>query len=129
MSPMSFPLPEVTAENEHFWRGGAHGELRLLRCTTCATWVHPPVPSCPACGGALRTEAASGRGKVHAVTINHQQWMPGGPEEPYAVAVVRLEEQDDLLVVAGVPVGTAIDDSVRVRFEPRGDVWLPWFGA
>ena len=25
-------LPQLTPENEHFWCGGADGELRLLRC-------------------------------------------------------------------------------------------------
>jgi hypothetical protein len=25
-------LPRVDARNEHFWRGGAEGELRFLRC-------------------------------------------------------------------------------------------------
>jgi hypothetical protein len=25
-------LPAVTVDNEHFWLGGAEGELRFLRC-------------------------------------------------------------------------------------------------
>ena len=48
-------LPEVTPENEHFWRGGAEGELRLLRCSDCAEYVHPPAP---VCGGCLSTKLA-----------------------------------------------------------------------
>ena len=28
-------LPAVTPENEHFWLGGAEGELRFLRCADC----------------------------------------------------------------------------------------------
>ena len=48
--PRPFRLkPRVTASNEHFWRGGRDGELRFLRCRACRTWVHPPVPRCPAC--------------------------------------------------------------------------------
>lgn len=119
-------LPEVTPENEHFWQGGAEGELRLLRCTSCTMWVHPPLPSCPRCGGVLEVRAASGAATVHAVTVNHQRWR-SDTDEPYAVAVVRLDEQDDLLLVTNVPVGTTIDDRVHVRFDSEGDVWLPRF--
>ena len=28
-------LPRVGPENEHFWKGGAEGELRFLRCGPC----------------------------------------------------------------------------------------------
>jgi uncharacterized OB-fold protein len=108
-------LPEVTPENEHFWRGGAAGELRLLRCPQCAYWVHPPLPRCPECLASvdLAVEAVSGRAVVHSVTGT--------------IAVVRLAEQDDLLLVTTVPEGTAIDDKVTVRFEHHDDVWLPVF--
>jgi acetyl-CoA acetyltransferase/uncharacterized OB-fold protein len=124
---MSRPLPEVTPENEHFWRGGRDGELRLLRCDDCRRWVHPPLPACPACAGTLRPTAAAGRATVHAVTVNHQRWQPDDADEPFAVAVVRLDEQDDLLLVAEVPIGTAVGDRVGVRFEQHDDVWLPSF--
>ena len=40
-------LPAVTPENEHFWLGGAEGELRFLRCQSCGYWIHPPQPVCP----------------------------------------------------------------------------------
>ena len=44
-------LPAVVPENEHFWTGGAEGELRFLRCTACRYWIHPPTPVCPRCLG------------------------------------------------------------------------------
>ena len=35
----SFPRvrPRITTRNSHFWRGGADGILRLLRCQACGT--------------------------------------------------------------------------------------------
>ena len=44
-------MPAVTVDNEHFWRGGAEGELRFLRCDRCGYWIHPPAPICPECLG------------------------------------------------------------------------------
>ena len=42
-------LPQITPENEHYWKGGARGELCFLRCGECRTYVHPPSPVCPSC--------------------------------------------------------------------------------
>ena len=106
------PLPEITPENEHFWRGGEHGELRLLRCGRCGAWVHPPLPRCPECGDApLDVIPASGRATVHSISG--------------AFAVVRLDEGPLLLTT--VPVGTRVDQRVNVAFERNRDVWLPVF--
>jgi uncharacterized OB-fold protein len=128
-------LPAVTVDNEHFWRGGAAGELRLLRCDDCGTWIHPPHPRCPEClSTAVRPRATSGRGTVLTWTINRQPWYPG-LEPPYVVAIVELREQAGLRLTTNI-VGVAPDEvdfgmSVRVTFEeyPDGDgaVWLPFF--
>ncbi len=128
-------LPKVTPENEHFWRGGAEGELRFLRCRACRTWIHPPAPVCPACYGRdVAPEAASGRAVVHTFTVNHQPWIPTF-DPPYVVAIVELPEQAGLRLTTNI-VGVDPDDvwigmPVRVRFEFRDDngyqVWLPLF--
>ena len=67
---------------------------------------------------------------MHTYTINHQPWYPG-LEPPYAVAIVELPEQAGLRITAGL-VDVAVDDvridlPVRVVFEHRDDVWLPFF--
>jgi uncharacterized protein len=33
--------PKITERNGHFWQGGADGLLRLLRCQSCGTYLHP----------------------------------------------------------------------------------------
>jgi uncharacterized OB-fold protein len=124
-------LPLVNARNEHFWRGGEHGELRILRCRACGYWNHPPTPICPRCHGKdLAPEATSGRATVHTFTINHQPWYPG-LRVPFVLAVVELPEQDGLRLttnIVGCPIGDVrIGMPVRVTFQHHGDVWLPFF--
>ena len=59
-------LPRVTDQNEHFWRGGADGELRFLRCQDCGYWIHPPAPICPEClSKDVAAEPVSGDAVVH----------------------------------------------------------------
>jgi uncharacterized OB-fold protein len=128
-------LPAVTPENEHFWRGGAEGELRFLRCDDCGTWIHPPQPRCPSClSKQVVPRAVSGRGTVLTYTVNHQPWYPN-LDPPYVVAIVELPEQPGLRLTTNLvgisPDEVAFDMPVRVVFEeypdPRGNVWLPFF--
>ena len=123
-------LPELTPANESFWKGGATGELRMLHCAACDSYVHPPGPRCPRClGKELAPKALSGRGVVLSVTVNHQQWAPG--PHPYAIAIVELEEQPGLRLMTNVvscaPEAVRIGMSVRVTFEAHGEVFVPLF--
>jgi len=125
-------LPLVTEENEHFWKGGADGELRFLHCGDCSTWIHPPAPLCPTClGRELAPRATSGRARVLTYTVNHQPWIPGF-DPPYVVAIVELPEQRGLRLTTNIvncPVEqVAIDMPVRVAFEEMKDgSFLPLF--
>ena len=125
-------LPLVTPESEHFWKGGAEGELRMLHCVACAHFVHPPVPICPLCRGReLEVKALSGRGAVATFTINHQPWIPGF-DPPYAVAIVELDEQPGLRLTTNVVncelEALRVGMRVRVLFDERDDeVWIPLF--
>ncbi|HTY18073.1 MAG TPA: OB-fold domain-containing protein [Myxococcota bacterium] len=124
-------LPQVGAGNEHFWTGGAQGELRLLRCAACRHWIHPPAPICPRClSRDVRPEAASGRARLATYTVNHQPWIPGFPP-PYVIAIVELEEQPGLRLTTNV-VDCAVPElrigmPLRVVFEQHDDVWIPLF--
>lgn len=124
-------LPEVTADNEHFWRGGANGELVFLRCEACRTYVHPPAPVCPNClTRDMHPEPVSGRGTVLSYTVNHQKWNPT-VETPYAIALVELDEQLGLRLVTNIvecsPGEVRIGMRVRATFLHRDDVYLPLF--
>lgn len=124
-------LPLVGERNAHFWTGGAHGELRFLRCRACRHWIHPPSPICSAClSRDLAVEATSGRARVASFTVNHQRWIPGF-EPPYVVAIVEIEEQPSLRLttnLVNVAAGDVrIDMPVRAVFEERDGVWIPLF--
>ncbi len=124
-------LPRVTPLNEHFWRGGANGELRFLRCQDDGTYVHPPAPVCPEClGKNISPEAVSGRATVLTYTLNHQQWVPA-PDHPYCIAIVELEEQPGLRLMTNV-VNCPAEDvrigmPVKVLFEAYEDIFIPVF--
>lgn len=124
-------LPRVTPGNEHFWKGGAEGELRFKRCDDCGYYVHPPVPRCPRCTGRrLSVSAVSGRATVLTYTVNHQPWIPGVPV-PYVIAIVEIAEQEGLRLMTNLvhcePGEVAVGMPVRVVFEAHEDVHVPLF--
>ncbi len=124
-------LPRVTPRNEHFWRGGAEGELRFLRCGDCGSYVHPPAPLCGGClSRSLRVEAVSGRARVATFTLNYQEWVPG-PDHPYVIAIVELEEDPSVRLMTNIvncePEAVRIGMPVEVVFEEHDDVHVPLF--
>ena len=124
-------LPALTPENQHFWTGGAHGELRILCCARCRHLIHPPAPICPEClSRKLEIATVSGRGMVHTYTVNHQSWYPG-MVTPFVVAIVELAEQPGLRLTTNLvncPIERVkIGMPVRVVFENRDPIWIPLF--
>lgn len=123
--------PAVTDLNRAYWTGGAEGKLLIQRCAGCERWVHPPVDRCPACGsGQLRAQPVSGRGTVFTFTVNRHPFNPAVPL-PYVIALVQLEEQDDLRVTTNI-VNCPADDvtvgmQVQVLFEEQDGLYLPLF--
>ncbi len=125
-------LPQLTPENEHYWKGGARGELYFLRCAACRSYVHPPSPVCPDClSSELAPAAVSGRAKLLTWTVNHHPWISGF-EPPYVIAIVEIEEQPGLRIttnlVNATPEELRKNLPVRVLFEERDDgIFVPLF--
>lgn len=123
-------LPSLEPETAFYWTAGAKGALEICRCQACKRYIHPPLPSCPACGGEVAPEAVSGKGRVATFTINHQPWQPG-MEVPFVYAAVELAEQDLLYILTNItgcaPEAVRIGMPVEVCFEHREDVYLPMF--
>jgi uncharacterized OB-fold protein len=123
-------LPPITDLNRPFWTGGATGSLMIARCVDCDRWVDPPAAGCSVCGGALKYEAVSGRGTVYTFTVNRHQYHPDVPP-PTVIAIVQLEEQDDLRIVSNIvecdPADVRCGLPVKVAFEPQGEVFYPVF--
>lgn len=124
------PIPAPDPLADFFWLSGEDGRLRVLRCTSCTYFIHPPTRPCPRCHATELTPAAvSGLATVVACTVNTQEWIPGQP--PYAVAIVELVEQPGLRltsnVVGCVPADVHIGQLVSVRFVHRNDLYYPVF--
>jgi uncharacterized OB-fold protein len=93
----------------------------LQRCTACGAWRWPPRAICNRCGSFdAEWEPVSGRGTVAGWIVNHHAFSSDLPS-PYAVMLVRLDDQDDCKLVgsfrgsidalrAGLPVRAVFDD-------------------
>lgn len=124
-------LPRLDAENRAFWTGGAVGELRILRCQDCQTFIHPPRPVCRNClSDNVAPHVVAGTGVVDTFTVNHQKWHPA-MEVPFVIARVALDGVPGVFLttnIVGCPVDAVdIGDRVRVKFEQQDDVYLPLF--
>lgn len=124
-------LPRLDADNRPFWTGGENGELKLMRCQDCKTFVHPPRPVCRKClSENVTAEVVAGTGVIDTFTINYQKWHPA-LEVPFVIARVAVDGAPGVFLttnIVGSPVDTVdIGDRVRVKFEHQGDVYLPLF--
>jgi hypothetical protein len=124
-------LPRLDADNRFFWTGGADGQLRLLQCQDCKTFIHPPRPVCRAClSERVAPVAVPGTGVVDTYTINYQKWHPA-IEVPYVIARVAVDGAPGVFLttnIVGCPVDAVdIGDRVRATFLQQDDVWLPLF--
>ena len=126
-------LPEPTPETRHFWDGCREGELRLQRCTDCDGGSYfPPRPFCPKCGSRkVEVVKASGRAVLWSYVINHRPRPDMGPD-PYAIAVVQLEEgprmMTNIVDCPQTPEALQLDMPVTVKFAKQtDDITLPFF--
>jgi uncharacterized OB-fold protein len=127
------PTPEPDEVTAFYWRGAAVGELRVLRCAACGYLSHPPDVACARCGAAvLAPEAMSGLGAVYTFAIVRQAFDPEFLSEvPYVVALVELDEQPGLVLLANI-VDIDVDAveigmRVEVTFEDRDGHVVPQF--
>ncbi|MEX1668103.1 Zn-ribbon domain-containing OB-fold protein [Zhongshania guokunii] len=125
------PVPELDELNSFFWTSGADGKLRMQYCEDCQYWQHPPSVCCRKClGEGIAAKPMSGTGTVAAITVNRMPWIPG-LKIPYILVIVELDEQAGLRLTSAMPgvepESVAIGDRVKVRFEQREDVWMPFF--
>ncbi|WP_373096274.1 Zn-ribbon domain-containing OB-fold protein [Zhongshania sp.] len=125
------PLPRLDAHNRPFWTGGAEGELRIMRCQDCATFIHPPRPVCSKClSENVAPEAVAGSGVVDTFTVNYQKWHPA-MEVPFVIARIALDGVPGVYLTSNIincdVEKVDIGDRVHVKFERQDDVYLPLF--
>jgi uncharacterized OB-fold protein len=125
-------LPQPTPETKHFWDGCKNGALRLQRCRACGHTYFPPRPFCPKCASAeVEVYTASGKAVLWSYIINHRP-RPDIGTEPYAVALVKLDEGPLMLTniveCPQTPEALQLDMPLRVAFAKQtDDITLPFF--
>ena len=122
---VALPVPQPTPDTAPFYEAAQRGELRLQRCTDCATWRHYPRPTCPACLSRHFTwECASGRGTIYTWTIVRGPTLPAFEEKlPYNVVDVLLDEGVHFVsqVLDCAPEELCAGMPVVATFEPLTD--------
>jgi acetyl-CoA acetyltransferase/uncharacterized OB-fold protein len=125
------PLPQITIDNEFFWKSGADGRLRIQECRDCRSLIHPPQPVCRYCHSHnMGVRELSGRAVLSAFTVNHRFSIPG-LSAPYVVAQVAVEEDPRVRLTTNI-IDCDVEELepgriVEVVFEQNDDVWLPLF--
>ena len=131
--PATRPWLPPTEITQFFWDAAREHKLVIQRCDDCEVYVHWPAVLCPQCGStSLSPSEVSGKATVYSFSVVHHVFHPIFAERvPYNIALVELEEQPGLRLIANI-VDCANDDlaigmRVEVTFEDHEDFTLPQF--
>jgi uncharacterized OB-fold protein len=122
-------LPVVEKDSAEWWAALHRHELVIPRCNDCGTWRWPPRAICGRCGSLEWSfAAASGDGTIASWIVNRHGFGGAFPL-PSTAILVRLAEQDDLVLPggwAGAADGSDLEMgmTVRVGFDDVDDVTL-----
>ncbi len=123
--------PVPTPETQHYWDGAKRGELLIQQCDDCSTHYFPPRPFCPNCGSRnVKVKKASGKATLYSYVISHM--LRPGQEDPFAIAVVELEEgprmMTNIVDCPQTPEALLLDMPLEVTFEEWDEtITLPKF--
>jgi uncharacterized OB-fold protein len=109
--------PLVDRDSAPYWKALADGRFELQHCRRCGHWNWPPRPVCSGClGTELAWEQPQGTGTVYSWVVTHQVYgRDWAPLVPYTIALVRLDEQHDLLVPAILRADVEVKQGLHVR--------------
>jgi len=118
---LAVPIPVPDRDTAPYWKALAEGRFVMQRCADCGRWTWPARPICSGCHGEhLEWTEASGAGEVHSWIVTHQPYSAGlATIVPYVVALVRVDEQDDILIPGRYASDASIDQGLRVRVLPE----------
>lgn len=120
------PEPPVTATSRAFWDATRDQQFVLQWCRPCGAPIFYPRDNCPRCLGTdLEWRPASGRGTIHAVSVQHKPQHPLlAGRAPYAVGLVELDEGVRMLtniVGTGDPYEAKVGQAVELVWERLSD--------
>ncbi len=95
--------PTPDRDSAPYWEALARGEFRIQRCTNCAAYRFPARALCNRCRS-FETDWQTGlqAGRIVSWVVTHQVFAPALRDAvPYTVVQVRLDLQQDLLLIGG----------------------------
>jgi uncharacterized OB-fold protein len=115
--PDTFLLPIPDRDSARYWAALAEGRLEIQACRDCGHWTWPPRPICSFCHGEhLDWQPAKGTGEVYSWVVTHQIYSEGlAALVPYTIALVRIDEQDDILIPGRLISAVDVRQGLRVR--------------
>ena len=120
--PMPSPIPDEL--DKPFWDACNQGQLVIQICTNCNRLQHPPEQTCGQCGSGvyLQWHQVSGRGRIFSYGVVYDTPITMlAADQPFNLAVIALEEDPDIRMLAhlpGTPLGRVpVGAKVEVIFE------------
>ena len=109
------PMPD--RDSAHYWESLAKGVFEIQHCVDCGRWTWPPRPICSGCQGEMIEWAAvKGTGTVYSWVVVHRAMTPAlAANIPYTTVLVRLDEQDDILIPGRLLSDSDAQPGLRVR--------------
>lgn len=118
---MSFKEPVGSPLAEPFWSAAREGRLVIECCSSCGKYIHYPSAVCDRClSSSLEWREVGGAGTVESFSTVYRPFSAEFEDDvPYTVALVRLDEEVNLLtwLVEVAPEDVAIGMRVEVVFE------------
>jgi uncharacterized OB-fold protein len=117
--PRIAPVPDQ--DSAPYWAALADGRLEIQHCPDCGHWTWPPRPICSGCQGERMVwERVTGAGEVHSWIVTHQPYGPAFVDAvPFVVALVRIDEQSDILIPGPLESNGDVYQGLRVHAAPE----------
>ena len=119
MADPTIPIPD--RDSAPYWAALAEGRVEIQQCLDCGHWTWPPRPICSKCHGEnLAWREVSGTGEVHSWVRLHRPVFPSLKDlVPFDIVLVRLDEEDDILIPGRLVSDVEVHQGMRVRAAPR----------
>lgn len=123
--------PPTTELTDVFWDATRERRYLVQWCAACDAPIFYPREVCPAClsADALEWRSSTGKGTVHAVSVQHRPAHPTMADRvPYAVALVDVDAGDGVRTVRVMSnvvncdaESVRVDDELELAWEPLSD--------
>ncbi len=113
------PIPNM--DTAAYFGALADGRLMATHCGDCSHWTWPPRPVCSRCHGEnLSLDTVRGTGAIYSWIVVHRSTTPDMMEYvPYTLALVRLDEQDDIYIPGRLLSDVEAFRGMRVQADPK----------